>query len=89
MNTADSQYYTIAAKEMKRSISTTMFSYIPENSGRDSKLIRNYQKLSVCLISLKNTGRRTFTDGVLSNYTERESDLGSILIDIRLLSYLA
>ena len=42
MNTADSQYYTIAAKEVKRSISA-MFSYIPGKTGRDSKtLIKKY-----------------------------------------------
>ena len=64
MNAADSQYYTIVAKEMKRSIST-MFSYIPGKTGRDSKLIRNYQKILVSSMSLKNTGRRTFVDGAM------------------------
>ena len=64
MNAADSQYYTIEAKEMKRSISA-MLSYIPGKTGRDSKLIWNYQKILVSLMGLKNTGRRTFTDGAM------------------------
>ena len=59
MNTADSQYYTVEAKVMKRSISTTMFSYIPGKTGRDSKthkdLSKNIGKLSM---SPKTTGRR-------------------------------